>query len=171
MAVFTSIQPMKGARVLGGFDFPSESFLEGASVVNKLGAPMVLTSGLLVEASANPDGVVVGLAEQAGNNDAGSLTTDRCILALPNVVFEGALASTTASDPDQAHTLAQTDVGLKFGIAQGTTSKFWYVNFSNTTNTRVVVIGLKDAIGTISGRVYFMFTLNGNGTGHSTIYS
>lgn len=173
MAVYTLIQAMKAATPVIGNTPPSYNFTESTSVANLVGAPMVFSSGLLVEASSNPDGVVVGLAEQAGLNISPQPTLNgfRVILAIPGTIFEANLAATTSSDPDVTHTLAATDVGTKFGIAKGTTSSLWYVDFSNTTNLRVVVIGLKDPIGTISGRVYFMWLLNGNGTGHATLFS
>ena len=180
MAVLTTVQAMKGAKVIGGQDFPHDSsYQEAATQTYKTGAVLVFSSGTIAEAGANPLGIV-GIAENDGQNlgSAGFYPKESpgvggiggqgplVLWALPGVVFEANLAGTTAGDPDQTHTLAITDVGTKFGIAKGTTSKLWYINFSDTTNLRVVVTGLKDPVGTVGGRVFFMFEINGTGTGN-----
>lgn len=186
MAVLTTVNALQAHRVVGGYDIPHDSSnQEAATQTYKAGAVLIFSSGTLTEAGANPTGIV-GIAENDGQNLAAAGFYPKespgvagvgaqgplVALALPSVVFEGNLAGTTAGDPDQTHTLAITDVGLKFGIAKGTTSKLWYVNFSDTTNTRVVVVGLRDPVGTIGGRVYFMFEVFGTGTGTGvTIYS
>jgi len=180
-----SILPMKAARVLGGFDIPHDaSNPEGAGQVYLAGAPLVFSSGNLVEGTTDSLTGIVGVAENPGQNLAvagfyagtsvvagitvpitGAPNQGPMIIpALPGVVFEGNLAATTAGDPDQTSTLAQTDVGSTFDLAKGATSKLWYLNRTLSGNKRAVVVGLKDAIGTTSGRVYFMLLLTAGDT-------
>jgi len=187
MAV-ASIGPIRAVRVLGGYDIPhSSENEEAATQTYKAGAPLVFSSGTLTEGTSDTLTGIVGIAENDGQNLAaagfytGTTTTfgqtvsivgapnqgPLVALALPNVVFQGHLAGTTSSDPNTATSLAIADIGVTYDIVKATTSKLWYVDRTSTGNKRVVVVGLKDAVGTVSGVVYFMFLL----TATFTIYA
>lgn len=160
------VSPIKAARVLGGFDIPHASDLEEAATQTyKIGAVLIFSSGTLTQASTHPTSGIVGISENAGQNlaAAGFYTKIEAsnqgplyIPAVPGVIYEGHLCNTSASDPQDGHNLAITDIGTNFALALGTTDNYWYVDFSDTTNVSVVVVGLKDATGG-TGRVYFMF--------------
>lgn len=158
MAIPSNMAPLKCAYLEGLAIHPSTDLTEGASVTAKTGAPMVISSGLVVEATSGA-GVtaVIGLYEQNGQNVASPPNLGRIIPALDHVVFEGNLDATTSNDPAGTHALAQTDVGLQYGLQKSTTLGYWYVNFSDTTNKAVTIVALRDAIGTVAGRVYFKF--------------
>lgn len=153
-------------------------YKEGTSVVFKAGAPVILSSGLVVEA-ANPNdtGVLLGLAARDSEND-----TDNSPIqvnpAIPGLVFDGILGNSA----DDLRALAQTDVGLYAALIKDTTAGNlgWYLNATTASltrpnNSRVKIVGLKDAVGTVNGRVYFTFTAEGeDNAGNAvpgTIYS
>ena len=143
-----SIRP---AYPCGGAIVPVESQLEGASVTNKAGAPLTFSSGLLIECTspvttaAHP---TVGFSMQAGNNDAGTLTTHLYVPAYQGIVFEGYLQASSGGNSVDTHNLAQTDIGSTVNIAKDGVSGKWFLDFTNTTNGGALIVGIVDAIGT-----------------------
>lgn len=71
----------------------------------------------------------------------------------PETVLEGTLSDATAG----THTIAQTDMWKVYPITQGSTN--WYLDANAVSDTGGgIVVGFKDAIGTVDGRVYFIIT-------------
>ena len=148
-----SLKPSKG---LGLHSTPSITYLEAASQTFVKGTPLVFTSGgSTVEQDTSDPAPIVGIAEHA----ASGTTNDpvRVVPAIPGKVFEGILGNGDLTD----YTLAQTDVGDVYGLARDATNLGWFVDKQDTAvaNVRVRVVGLRDAAGTVNGRVYFVFLI------------
>lgn len=153
----------------GSYSTPVLSYLEGASQTYKKGAPLINGAttevGYLIEAAiANPAtytglvGVALANAENLAHGAADPTTGDSYHLAYPpndDLIFIGQLDASATTLAAGTHALAQTDLWAQYGITHDATSGFWYVNFSDTTDVRVVVVELIDPLGTIAGRVAF----------------
>jgi hypothetical protein len=72
--------------------------------------------------------------------------------AHPNFVFEGNL---DAGSGTTALSVA-SHMFTRFGLTLDATSDHWFVDSSDTTDERVVVVGFKDPNGTVNGRVFFV---------------
>lgn len=143
---------IKAKSMVGLTSVPHQNGLEGSSQTFKRGAPLVGSSGYLVEGTGPIDtsDAVVGFACRDANND-----TNHAILlywpALPMVVFEGLLSNSSTS----SHVLAQADLLTAYALAKDATTLAWYVDFFNTTNPSAFVFDVIDPIGTTDGRVLF----------------
>lgn len=143
---------------------PSDQEFEGGSVTAKAGAVLVNSSGVLIE-DATGDGTstnkIVGISEEDAHN---ATTTTKLIRFLTaENVFEGTLAtsvggtpSTTVSTTAIQITLAQSDLFASYNLAHET-GGHWFVDQGNGggSNTRVLVVGFRDPVGTKDPRVYF----------------
>ncbi len=158
---------------------PMISYLEDITQTYKKGAPLVVTAAgyLGMATAANPyNGTgMVGVAVSDASNLAAAggpdLVTGEKVhqaypVGSPSLEFEGQLDASVTTLAQGTHALAQADLWALYGIVQDATSGFWYVNFSDTTDVRVVVTRLLDPIGTLAGRVAFTWIV---GTG-KTIY-
>lgn len=137
-------------RMLGSTSAYVEQAVEGSSVTYKAGAPVVFSSGKLVECTspvttaAHP---TIGISMAAGLN----VTTSPNVLYAPaydNMVFQGYLQASSGGNSVDTHTLAQTDIGTTVNIAKDGVSGLWFLDFTNTTNGGALIIGAIDAIGT-----------------------
>jgi hypothetical protein len=143
---------LRVARGNGSHSHSSMTRREAAAQTFKKGAPLVFTSGgdTVQEGGTDPT-FIVGVAEEAASG-----TTNNPVRFSPllgDFLFDGILA-----DDDTDTTLAETDVGDVFGLTKHADGG-WYVDREKTavTTVRVRVTGLKDAVGTTNGRVYFTF--------------
>lgn len=150
---------------------PTVPYLEDVSQTYKKGAPLVVTTaGYLGEATyANPYngtgmiGVAVNPASDVAAGAADPTTGDKYHLMYPpslSMEFVGQLDASSSTLAQGTHALAQTDLWATYGITRDATSDLWYVNFSDTSDIRVVITRLVDAIGTIAGRVAFKWILS-----------
>ncbi len=147
---------MKESHTLGATILPSAHGVEAAGQSWKIGAVLVDSSGSLAIGANDPSlGTILGVARVAatGVTAADVIYTP----AAPNVVFEANL-----DDGSGTLALAQTHMHGRFGITLA--SEKFYIDQSDTTNIRVCVIGFRDAIGTVNGRVYFVFLPNATRT-------
>ncbi len=129
---------------------------EGASQTFKRGAPLVYSSGYLIEATSGAALDIVGFALTEGHNTtAGAYNVDYVPSELCRV-WKGRLCST--SD----HALAQTDLGTAYGLAAE--SSRWYVDYDEGTagQKSVTVVELIDPVGTVNGWVKFVLNLYGD---------
>lgn len=75
-----------------------------------------------------------------------------------NIIYEDTIVEMSLSG-----TLASTDIGASYGIVKDTDTGIWCVDKSDTTNTRVVILGLPDtsktkfAVGDTNPRVLVKF--------------
>lgn len=142
-----------GAK-LGLYSTPSMVQGEGATQTFKKGAVLVNGSsgnvGMVVEAGADPTGIL-GVAEEDGKNLAVGVGSCRFVPAIPNQVFE-----MTIDDGTGTYALVAGDKNKLYGIAKDG-SGIWYIDQTDTTNTRVLIVSFKDAVGTAAARVYCVF--------------
>ena len=134
---------------------PVEKFIEGASQTYKAGAPIILASGKVIEATSpvNATNKAVGLAVAKAtgvtNAEALSLALDPAYM-----LFEGTLSNATAG----THTLAQTDIGLIYPILKDSGTGNWYLDANATAAAGGFVVAAREPIGTVDARVIFRVT-------------
>lgn len=147
------VRPITVARAYGLTSKPSEQQPEGADQTFKQGAPLVASSGNLIEASSDPSGgVIVGFAAEDGHDADAAAELIRFYPAIAPIVFEGTLVASNTV----AVALAATDRFVKYGLVKDTTTGFWCIDQSETSSTCVFIVGFRDAIGTTDARVYFV---------------
>jgi hypothetical protein len=125
----------------------SQTFTKGAVLINGSAGNL----GTLVEGGADPT-ALVGIAEEAGaNNAAAGAASIRFTPVLPHVSFE-----MTLDDGTGTYALVAGDKFKLYGIAKDGSGN-WYIDQTDTSNTRVVIVGFKDPVGTQAARVYAKF--------------
>lgn len=157
MALTNKPRPMTvGYRAGIAAGTPMEEYTEGATQSWKDFAPVILSSGKLVESTSplSSTNKLVGFA----NGPATGVTDKKTsvVSADDDVEFEATLSNSTAGTA----TLAQTDVGLIYPITKDPTfsTGFWYLDKNAAATDGLYVTRLKDAIGTVDGRVYGKLT-------------
>lgn len=119
------------------------------------GAVLINVTGELEEGGVDPVNIV-GLAN-AKMQPTNSFSTDlgKHHPALPGVEFEGSVDDSSAIDTGA---IAAADQYTAFGITEDA-SGVWYVDKNKTaaTEVRVRVTKLLDTVGTVNGRVRFVF--------------
>lgn len=135
-----NIQPIALVSMLGLHSQPIlPAQVEGASQTFKKGVPVVWSSGLVVEASANPT-AIVGISTMAGQNVTTSPTA-YVIPALKNLVFEitvdGALSGSNAPGTGS---LATANIGATYGISKDAASGQWYLDTSKSGANQVATL-------------------------------
>jgi hypothetical protein len=144
-----------------------QTYKEGSTQEFRAGAPVSLSSGLLVEITdpvADAE-AIVGIATKAATARAGDdedTVTEAPIPvapAIPGIVFEAVFGNVA----DDLYALAQADVGKFCALRRDDTNDTWYLgaNDAHATNPPAGggcrVVALKDAVGTVNGKVYFVF--------------
>lgn len=134
---------------------PSREAQENASETFVMGAILVSSSGFLSEGGANPTGII-GVAAGAAHNVA--VDGDQAVRyfpALPHLVFEASIDTSAALGTGA---IAAADLFVEYGVTEDANG-LWYVDKNKTAaNARVRIVGFRDAIGTVQGRVYIIFT-------------
>lgn len=157
MALTTQPQRVYVAKLSGYAATPQLKGNEKATQTYKKGAFLIDDdAGLMTESTSPIDASAVanrtfGLASR----DATGVTSAEVIFAWlgPNVILEGTLSNGTAG----THTLAQTNMWKVYPIIKGTAN--WYLDTNAVSDTGGgLVVGFKDPIGTVDGRVYFVIT-------------
>lgn len=135
---------------------PTRRGYEKASSTWKQGSPLQDDgSGYLTPPTSPVDGSAVGkrLLGVALADASGTTGADVIMVSPDNgTVFEGTLSDATAG----THTLAQADMHKIFPLTKGSTN--WYLDANAASNNGAQIIGFKDPIGTVDGRVYFVMT-------------
>lgn len=146
---------IKVLSVIGLTSTPTRSQAEGGSQTFKRGAPLVTSGGYLVEAASpvDPNDVIEGVAQAPGHNSSAGTDTASYVPAHPGVEFVGVLSDDTAG----THTLAQADLETAYGLVKDSSSGAYFINYANTATPVVFVKAAVDAIGTVDGRVRFVF--------------
>lgn len=166
MALTTTPKPALFVRHLNGGPAPILDGFEKATSTWKKGAFLIDDdSGYVTESTTDIDASAVakrtfGFAINAATGTTGSATTGPNVTFIDvtdQVIFEGTLSDATAG----THTLAIADMHKVYPIKKST---HWYLDanaVSDTGGGRVV--GFKDPIGTVDGRVYFIVTNTARG--------
>lgn len=141
-----SLQAAMPLKKIDGANIPVLSFPEGATLTSKMGEPVYLTGGYITVCGTDP-ALIVGLLAEDGHNDASAGTHNISVYPLDGVVFELNANTTTAA----------TQIGEDYAIIVA--SNKMSIDISDTTNTRVVVVGLssKDTVGDTYGRLEVVF--------------
>jgi hypothetical protein len=147
--------PITAVQREGLYSTPSRVFPEKATQTFLRGAPVVNNAGFVQEAAANPR-AIVGFAEEPGKNGAtDGLRANRCVPALPHVVFEGSIDTAAAIGTGA---IAAADLFAPYGITKDANG-IWYVDKQKVTvgtNTVLYIVELVDPVGTVNGRVRFV---------------
>ena len=123
-------------------------FEEGASQSFKYGHIVVLSSGQLIKGGSDPTAnTVVGIAsEDASGTQA---TKIGVYAATEDAEFLGRVQDTG--------TLTLALIGTQVGLVLDATNDIFRVDLGDTSNKRVTITKLYDAVGDVNGRVIFKF--------------
>lgn len=161
MALTTSPKPVKYGYTIGQTACPIIHGEEVAGASYKAGAFLIDNdSGVITESTSpvNASAVANRTIGVARDDATGTTAADVSIIfATQTTVYEGTLSDATAG----THTLAATDKFKVYPITKQTTftPNTWYLDANAVSDTGGgLVIGFKDAVGTVDGRVYFIPT-------------
>lgn len=152
------VNTMRAVRTFSGYSVARVEVPESASATFSKGAVVLISSGYLAEAGADP-AVLLGVATRAGQNGGSAGAKSQHVeVAHPGNLFMGNLDTSGAED---AGVTAATDRGVAYGIQKHASNGSWYVDKSDTTNKRVRVVEFwsEDTVGDIKGRVIFSFVV------------
>src|SRR3990170_3616457 len=153
-AQFVQTIGLSSAPIVTGHERASQTFVAGAFLIDDEGGRVTPSTSPIDASSVAKRTIGMALAPAIGTTSADIPIA----LAGPYTVFEGTLSDATAG----THTLAQADMWLVYPPTKGTTH--WYLDAAAVSDTGGgLVIGLKDAIGTVDGRVYFIVTTPARG--------
>jgi hypothetical protein len=156
-------QSFRVARGFGSSSHASLTFREAATQTFKKGAPIVQsgapnTGGNTVAEGGTDPTHILGIADEAGENNAvAGAKNVRVIPLCGDYMFEGVLGNGDLTD----YTLAVTDILDCFGVTKAADGG-WFVDKQKAAifgagGVRVRVVALKDAAGTVNGKVFFNF--------------
>ena len=144
------IRAIQPAAPLGQTSTPVREASVKTSETWAKGAILVADTGQLAEAGGDPV-LIVGVALNtypATYVDVANVA--KYIPAMPGIEFEGTIDAGSG-------TTALTQAMLFTSRGLVATSGVWHIDSSETTEDRVVITGLVDAVGTLAGRVRFQF--------------
>ena len=164
-----NIQPIAAVATLGLYSLPMPpNFLEKGSATFVKGNPLILSSGLVDIAGANPTSGILGIATA---NASGTANTQvGFVAAVPNVIFEISIdGAASNSNAPGTGSLAQSAVGNIYGITEDEASENWYLDTSKSGSNQCVRLigfqfnaaGTSDA-GVVNGRALVVFLGDAN---------
>ena len=168
MALTNKMKTARLAKLLGGGSLPvlhgvetaSSSWLVGALLVDD-GSGAITEATSPLAASGKGKSLCFGMATDAATGvTAADVLFDRLY---GDTVVEMNLSDSTLG----THTLAQTDQWVCYTVAKDAATGNWYLDATNATPSTVgggVVVGFKDAIGTVDPRVYAILSSDVIGT-------
>jgi hypothetical protein len=165
MALTTQPQRVKFAYTIGlnatpimhGIEKASQTYKAGAFLVDDGAGYMTESVTAIIDTAATETKRTLGMALNSATGTTGADVP--FVWSCQNVVFEGTLSDLSAG----THTLALTDVWETFLITKGTDN--WYLDANAVTDIGGgCVVGLKDPVGTVDGRVYFVLGQTTRGT-------
>jgi hypothetical protein len=146
-----AVERLTVAKMLGLTSVPTLKATEEASQSFKRGDPLIdgQTDGWRVEiAGTEPVGSIVGIANEDASGVEG--TEIDYIPAMDGIIFEGNIGTSVS-----AGAIAETDMFQKYPLQLSGSD--WFIDKTDNTNPSVMVVGFKDPVGTVNGRVYFRF--------------
>lgn len=128
---------------------------EAATQTYATGALLVHSAGYAQESGADPaDKTVLGFANGPGQNGTLGQYNAHFTPVFPGSMIEANLCAGASAN---TKALAQTDVGVAYGMIKRTVSgeQHWVLDSTETDAGDVIarVVGLRDAVGDINGRV------------------
>lgn len=161
----THPRPATFARGYWSSAVPEAQGVEAAGQTYKAGCFLIDDdAGSLVPSTSPIDGsAVANRAAVFAETDATGVTAAvvRGIAVTGHAVFEMTLTASGGT-----HTLAQGDQWQVFPIAQDSVNLSWFLDGTAGT-IGGLVIGFRDAIGTVDGRVYAVLTTSARGPAHA----
>ena len=141
--------PISTGPQKGLFSIPVRHAPVAASETLTKGAPIVVdVNGRVTEAGVNPTDFL-GFAVHALTSAA--VGTDLAYVPKRDVVFEGSVDNSAAG----TGTIVQTDYEAEYGLSVDSNG-IWYVDKDKVGgNARIKIVGFRDAVATVLGRVYF----------------
>jgi len=146
-----NFQPMAAVKMLGGSPVPLLRGIEAAGQSYLRGALLVNSAGSLAVAAADPAvETLVGIAANAATGTTGAEVLFAPLV--PDLVIE-------ATIDIAAGTLALTQAMLYSPFGIGVDAGRFFIDQADTAaaNVRVIPIELRDAVGTVSARIYALF--------------
>lgn len=155
-----------------------QTYKEDATEEFNAGAPLFFNAGRVAEIT-DPVGDTEQIVGIAAHDASGTTDTDVVVIpALPGLVFDAVFGNVA----DDLYALTAADVGKLCCLRRDDTNDSWYLgaNDAHATNPAAGagcrIVGLKDAVGDVNGRVYFVFldtrqNAADNGVVAGTIYS
>lgn len=147
-----AVQTLTVAKMLGLTSVPVLKAQEAASETFVEGSPLLIGTGgaenELAEAATDAVNDIVGIANHAASGTQG--TDVEFVPALPGIIFEGNIGTSVT-----AGAIVADDLMNVFPLTL--TGTEWFINNSDNTTPAVRVVGFKDPVGTVNGRVYFIF--------------
>lgn len=148
-----NIQPIKSDIGFANWQVMVEHGIEGATQSYKIGAPLVNSSGSLVEASTGTTGyagLIVGFALAAATGVTGADVP--FVPAVQGLCMSGTVDGTlSASNAPGTGSVAQTAVWGGIGLQKDAASGYWYLCTTGTAS--FIIVGLIDPAATVNGRV------------------
>jgi hypothetical protein len=155
-----------------------QTYKEAATQEFNAGAPLCNSAGRVAEIT-DPVGDTESIVGIAMADASGTTDTDVVVApALPGMVFEGVLGNVADDD----YEIAAADVFKLAALRRDDTNDTWFLGANDAHATNPVagagcrIVGLKDPVGTVNGRVFFVFldtrqNAADNGVVAGTIYS
>lgn len=132
---------------------PLREGAEAASQSWKKGAVLIESSGSIAAAAADAVADILGVAAGPATGTTGAQVL--YYPATPGMIFE----CTLEDQSNQNHVLAQSNIYANYAV-QVDNDGIYYADENDTTNTAVVIVGAKDALGTTRARVYVQFEVD-----------
>ena len=151
MAKATAKQSIKFSRCLGVPSMPSLPGKEAAGQTWKAGAPLKSVAGLLTIIAEGDVAGIVGVALANASGVTGKKAN--VCPALNGCIFEAEFSDLT----DGSNTPTQAIVFEDFGLNVTGDGKWFIDNDEAGAEQTVMVVGLKDPVGTVNPIVYFVF--------------
>lgn len=132
--------------------------IEAAAQSWKMGAPLINSAGSIAEGAADPDNILgIAIANAAAVTAADVMFIQPRVGSRFSITVDDTLSGGNAPGTGS---LAQTDCYSVYGLVKDGLTGIWYLDKSDTTNVRVIVMGFIDDPGTINGRVEVEFLLD-----------
>lgn len=134
------------ARMLNGFPEPLSPLPEAASQTFKWGDLVFMSGGYVTICGADP-AAIAGIAKQDGRNAAAGAYDCDVLLITADTLIRMQVHHTTPANA----VIEAADLFKDYGIA--VSGNIWYVDKTDTSNTRVRIIEFIDPLATLNGQV------------------
>lgn len=150
------IQPITLARGYGAWtDADIEHGVELSGTTFKRGNVLILSSGQITQAGANPTSGITGIATHAKSGTAGTKVIFN--LPLPNMLFSITVDGALSTNAPGTGKPSDFVIGTAYGVSIDGASGLEYLDSANTNDCARVVAYDTDQTSVINGRVYICF--------------
>jgi len=145
---------LRGCDVVGTISGNSpeiREYPEAASQDFKLGDFVYLVNGKVTVCGADPSSILGIALKDATETEDSSIPV---ALANRDTLFEANIYYDANGSDESNNALAAADIGKKYGIVKSAAGK-WYIDKTDTSNTRIIIRDKVDDIGDYYARVIF----------------